>query len=191
MVDDDPQVITLRRSTVVRMGIGVFAVAAIGLVVALGVSLDSSPTARVSAPIHHKDKASSGLTVSTTTAPTTSTSSAPAVSTNTGPFVTTPAEEPSIPPSGPTLASCTASVAGWYYPAGRTVFGGYSQPGWDAGGTVAMTTNLANACESQQVLSEAMTNVAGTPVPSSDVIQVYQGVCDNYSVESAPLCMSG
>ena len=71
------------------------------------------------------------------------------------------------------------------------MFGNPNPPGWDTAGSVAMIQNLADACENQGVLSRAMQSVAGTVVPNSDVVAMYQGVCDNYQVKSAPLCAGG
>ncbi len=55
MVDPDPSVITLRLSTVARIGIGALVLAALGVGVGIGLVASSSPTASVNASTNDKD----------------------------------------------------------------------------------------------------------------------------------------
>ena len=140
----------------------------------------------------HASRSSALLSPTTTAAAAvTSTTTRVHISTDTGPIVTLPTSEPQIPSSGPTLATCVASVTGWYFPAGVTWSGAPNLPGWVSAPMVAMVQNLADACENQGVLSQAMQVVAGTSIPNSDVVQVRHEACMNYFVYSAPLCING
>jgi hypothetical protein len=69
MVDSDPKVITLRRSTVVRIGIAFLVVVAIGIGILIGLNVGSSPTAHVQTVPKTTISATTTLPQPTTTVP--------------------------------------------------------------------------------------------------------------------------
>lgn len=105
MVDEDARTITLRRSTVIRVGIAVAVLAALGVGLAIGLSVgsNSSPPAKFTASA--TTTAGHPSTTATTTVPTTTTTAAPATTTTSNPALhvlspqTTPpvSDECSIP----------------------------------------------------------------------------------------------
>lgn len=78
MVDDDSPVITFRKSTVVRVGVAVLVLAALGVGIAIGLSAGGSSSMAASA-----HKAMITTTTTTTVAPTTTTAAPKVVATTT------------------------------------------------------------------------------------------------------------
>ncbi len=86
MADNDPRVITLRRSTVVRIGIAVAILAALGIGLAIGLSVRSpSSSPSKSAATTTTTKTGHASTTTTTVPPTTTTGAPPATTTTVNP----------------------------------------------------------------------------------------------------------
>jgi hypothetical protein len=104
MVDDDPRVITLRRGTVVRVGIVVSVLAALGIGLAIGLSVRSptSPPGKSAAattiPSHvaSTSTTTSPRTTTTTAAPTTTLAPATTTTANTALEILSPQTTPPV-----------------------------------------------------------------------------------------------
>ena len=125
-------------------------------------------TAPTTAPVH-----TTTAHVTTTTAPVLTTTVEPSSTTTTTTTTTTPG-------AGPTLANCTASVTGFYFP---------DQTPAVQMGRPSTVQRIGYACENQVVLSEAMKAAGDGTVYNGDVLTMAQDVCKDYP--SSPLCRNG
>jgi hypothetical protein len=130
---DDPQVITLRRSTVVRAGIAALVLVALGGGIAIGLLAASSPTVKVQAASDHKHRnvatTTTAAPTTTTAVPPTTTSAPPVVTTTTNPerLILSPADSP--PVSNECSEPISQSADGNPYPS-TCPSGGVNIPAW-------------------------------------------------------------
>ena len=81
MADEDPRTITLRRSTVVRVGIAAAILAALGLGLAIGLSVNSPSSSPAKSAGSSTTTTAAHVATTTTIAPTTTTAAAPTTTT--------------------------------------------------------------------------------------------------------------
>jgi hypothetical protein len=109
MADDDPSVITLRRSTVIRIGIVALVLAALGIGITIGLLASSSAPKSVNASATGKHGAA---TTTTTIPPTTSTTVAPTTTTTANPALQILAPQTTPPVSDECSSPLTYSADG-------------------------------------------------------------------------------
>jgi len=164
VTDDNAPMIQVRRSVVVRVGIAVGVLLALGIGFAVGWVVHSpstTPTRSANAPT---TSANGHGSITHFFENTTTTGAPPATTTV----------------SGPTLATCTAAVTGHYFP-GQT-------PAVSFGG-LSTLQGVGYGCENQEMLSQAMATAGHGTVYNSDVLIMAQDVCDDYP--NSPLCVNG
>ena len=156
MSDDSPTV-TIRRRTIGAVVIVILVVA--------GALVGGIAIGRHSVGEPHAQLATSPSKAATTT---TASTIPPATTTTT------------MPVTGPTLATCTAAITGYYFPG--------QNPSVQFGG-LSTVQAVGYGCENQVMLSDAMQTAGDGTVYNGDVITVAQDVCNDYP--NSPLCVNG